>query len=93
MVAAAEFGLRLTEETKLGKRKNGEFGQYFMKDLTVLLTVEPCFMCAMALIHSRVSRVIYMNPNHKDGALYSNQVQLGYLKNLNHNYLVYKFDD
>ena len=28
-----------------------------MKDLYLLCEGEPCFMCAMALVHSRISRV------------------------------------
>jgi len=60
-----------------------------MKDMTALLTVEPCFMCAMALVHSRINRVIFINDNETDGALKSKGVQLGSLKSLNHNFLVY----
>lgn len=42
-----------------------------MKDLYLISEVEPCFMCAMALVHSRISRVYYLHPNSVDGALES----------------------
>ena len=34
-----------------------------MKDIEVVLRYEPCMMCAMAMVHSRVSRVIYSEQN------------------------------
>jgi tRNA-specific adenosine deaminase 3 len=33
---------------------------YFMKGLSMLTSMEPCFMCAMALVHSRIKRVYFM---------------------------------
>ena len=42
-----------------------------MKDLYLVTEVEPCFMCAMALVHSRVARVYYMRDNEFDGGLNS----------------------
>ena len=45
--------------------------QYFLKDLIVVVDVEPCFMCAMALVHSRATTVVFKHPNPSDGGLVS----------------------
>ena len=45
-------------------------------------------MCAMALIHSRVSLVIFKNENAKDGALISHPTEIHCLKQLNHSFNV-----
>ena len=42
-----------------------------MRDLSVLLDVEPCFMCVGALIHARVRAVVYGTVEPKTGALVS----------------------
>ena len=35
---------------------------------TLYVTLEPCAMCAMALVHARVARVVYGAPDPKTGA-------------------------
>lgn len=50
---------------------------------------EPCAMCAMALVHSRVRRVIYCVPNSVHGAL-GGAFRLHGQKSLNHHYQVYR---
>lgn len=37
-------------------------------DCTVYVTLEPCAMCAMAMIHARVARVVYGASDPKTGA-------------------------
>ena len=61
---------------------------YYFKDLVVLTDVEPCFMCAMALVHSRVSLVIFAHRNAFDGGLVSHDTEIHCLKQLNHSYAV-----
>lgn len=34
-----------------------------MKDIEIVINYEPCMMCAMAMVHSRVARVIYKEQN------------------------------
>lgn len=67
---------------------------YFLKDLTVVVDVEPCFMCAMALIHSRVGTVVFAHRNGKDGGLVSifggKAAQIFDLKQLNHSFAVFE---
>lgn len=60
--------------------------QYFEKDnlkpdgylclkLEIFLTHEPCMMCSMALVHSRVGRVIFANRMPKTGGLTAEMVR------------------
>lgn len=37
-------------------------------DSILYVTLEPCAMCAMALVHARVARVVYAAPDPKTGA-------------------------
>ncbi|KAF8550825.1 hypothetical protein OG21DRAFT_1513562 [Imleria badia] len=45
--------------------KNG--AQYLLTGLTLFITHEPCLMCTMALLHSRVKAVFYLVPMPKTG--------------------------
>ncbi|MGV8942283.1 MAG: tRNA adenosine(34) deaminase TadA [Lysobacter sp.] len=54
IVAMRQAGFRLANHRLLG--------------CTVYVTLEPCAMCAMAMIHARVSRVVYGASDPKTGA-------------------------
>ena len=41
---------------------------YRLVDATLYVTLEPCAMCAGALIHARVARVVFGAPDPKTGA-------------------------
>jgi tRNA(adenine34) deaminase len=43
-------------------------GNYRLKDVTLYCTVEPCIMCAGAIIHARVSRLVFGTPDPRAGA-------------------------
>lgn len=50
-------------------RKAGVYlGNYRLTDTTLYVTLEPCPMCAGALLHSRVKRIVYGAPDLKAGA-------------------------
>ena len=43
-------------------------GNYRFPDATLYVTLEPCGMCAVALIHARVQRIVYGASDPKTGA-------------------------
>ncbi|KAG7189118.1 hypothetical protein KM043_008691 [Ampulex compressa] len=63
-------------------------GPYLCTGYWVFLLKEPCPMCAMALLHSRVSRIFYGLPNPNVGILGSKAV-LHAVPGLNHRYNVW----
>ena len=44
-------------------------GRWRLDDVTLVVTVEPCAMCAGALVNSRVARVVFGAPDLKAGAV------------------------
>ncbi len=48
-----------------------QLGNYRLLDTTLYVTVEPCVMCAGALIHARVKEVIFGASEPKTGAVNS----------------------
>lgn len=63
--------------------------QYLCTGFHVLLRKEPCFMCAMALVHSRVTAVIFEDTDSENGA-YCSQTDCKWIRSCNHSYQVYK---
>ena len=59
------------------------FGNYRLPECTLVVTLEPCAMCAMALMHARFKRVVYGARDPKTGAAGS-VVDLFALPQLNH---------
>ena len=50
-------------------RKAGDWLQtYRLLDTTLYVTLEPCAMCAGAMIHARVKRLVFGAPDPKSGA-------------------------
>jgi tRNA(adenine34) deaminase len=58
-------------------------GNYRLPDLTLYVTLEPCAMCAMALMHARIGRVVFGAADPKTGAAGS-VLDLFALPQLNH---------
>ena len=70
------------------KEKEHNYNQYYCEGLYVFTKEEPCMMCAMALIHNRISRLYFSEINEKEGALISKYSLDNY--NLNHHYLIFQ---
>ena len=80
------------EEGSVSRPSTDEDVEYLATGFHAYLEVEPCPMCAMALVHSRVARVVWKVPNKKRGALgsrYSLHLKTG----LNHHYRVFKYTE
>lgn len=45
-----------------------QLGNYRLSDTSLYVTLEPCPMCAGAIVHARVRRVVYAAPDPKGGA-------------------------
>ena len=58
-------------------------GNYRLPDTTLYVTLEPCVMCAGALVHARVSRLVYGAVDPKGGGVVS-LFQVGQDARLNH---------
>ena len=65
-----------------GKRSRDE-EDYLCQDCDVVLTVEPCIMCAMALVHSRVRRVAFWENDPEFGG-FGGKIALHHCQKLNH---------
>ncbi|PKF81059.1 tRNA adenosine(34) deaminase TadA [Vibrio sp. vnigr-6D03] len=55
-------------EVQALRKAGSELENYRLLDTTLYVTLEPCPMCAGALLHSRVKRVVYGAPDLKAGA-------------------------
>jgi tRNA(adenine34) deaminase len=53
------------------RRAAAEEGNYRIAGTTLYVTIEPCLMCAGALIHARVSRLVFGATDPKGGAVVS----------------------
>ncbi|CCW70690.1 unnamed protein product [Phytomonas sp. Hart1] len=82
--AAAEAKNISTPEMIEGR----EFVPYLATNLDLYVSHEPCTMCSMALVHSRIARVFYCFPNKVDGGLGSVHAIHG-IASLNHHFRVY----
>ena len=53
-------------------RKAGAIvGNHRLEDCDLFVTIEPCAMCAGAMVHARIKRLVYGAPDPKAGAVQS----------------------
>lgn len=91
---AKATNLREKEKTTLGhaelvaiQRACKKLDSWRLVDCTLYVTLEPCYMCAGALLQSRISRVVFATHDPKGGAL-ETLAQLGNDPRLNHRFNV-----
>ena len=89
VIARARNGpLRLTDPTAHAeilalRRAAKKLGNYRLTACTLYVTIEPCAMCAGAIVHARLGRVVFGARDHKAGASGSVLTVLNHPK-LNH---------
>ncbi|MGP1931209.1 MAG: tRNA adenosine(34) deaminase TadA [Arsenophonus sp. ET-YP4-MAG3] len=73
----------------LALREGGKyFKNYRLLNTTLYVTLEPCIMCAGAMIHARISRLVYGAYDKKTGAAGS-IINIFNYPNINHRILVF----
>ncbi|XP_051157385.1 probable inactive tRNA-specific adenosine deaminase-like protein 3 [Leptopilina boulardi] len=80
-----------TREKRLENLKDNDTskeGSYLCTGYWIFLLEEPCPLCAMALLHSRVNKIFYGKANISSGVLGS-KIVLHSLPGLNHRYQVW----
>ena len=55
-------------ETLAIKKASEVIGDWQLVDCELYVTIEPCIMCAGAIIQSRIKRVVYGAPEYRGGA-------------------------
>jgi len=50
------------------RRAGAQLGNHRLVGCTLYVTLEPCAMCAMAMVHARIARVVYGATDPKTGA-------------------------
>ena len=69
-------------EIQVLRRAARTLGNYRLPGTTLYVTVEPCTMCAGALVHARIERLVFGTREPKGGAVLSRD---GTFNGLNHN--------
>ncbi|KZV95801.1 cytidine deaminase-like protein [Exidia glandulosa HHB12029] len=65
--------------------------EYFLTGRSLFLTHEPCIMCSMALVHSRVKEVYILIPMRRTGGAGGGEVNIVALPNVNHRYRIWRW--
>ncbi|TCD70561.1 hypothetical protein EIP91_002907 [Steccherinum ochraceum] len=79
-----------TSTTDSAATRNGS--HYLLTSLTLFISHEPCIMCSMALLHSRVKEVFYLIPMDKTGGC-GGVACVPRLEGVNHRYTIGRWID
>ena len=89
-VIAKAHNLRETNNDPLGhaetlaiKKASEVLNDWQLVDCELYVTIEPCIMCAGAIIQSRIKKVIYGAPDLKGGA-FGSSINVLEAENINH---------
>ena len=89
-VIASAYNTRESKKDALGhaeinviKKANKKLNAWRLDGCTIYVTVEPCIMCAGALIQARVDRIVYGTEDFKGGA-FGSSIDILEAKNINH---------
>ncbi len=58
-------------EVMVLRKGGGVLGNYRLNHTTIYVTAEPCPMCVSAMMHARISRLVFGTPEPKFGAVES----------------------
>lgn len=72
--------------------ETNEKSSHLLNRCSIHLSDEPCSMCSMALLHSRISSVFFLRSDDPHGSLLSNY-NLHRLKQTNHRFHVYHLEE
>lgn len=84
----------VADRERQAKRGNPDSENYLCLDMDVYTTDEPCTMCSMALVHSRIGRLIYVRQSEVSGAIDpTSQLRYGLhdRPQLNHTFQVWQY--
>ena len=70
-------------ETLAIKKASEVVGDWQLVDCALYVTIEPCIMCAGAIIQSRIKKVVYGAPEYKGGA-FGSSINILEANNINH---------
>ena len=65
------------------EKANKKLGAWRLEDCDIYITLEPCIMCAGAIIQGRFKRVIYGAKDYKGGA-FGSSIDVMQAQNINH---------
>ena len=89
-IIASAYNTRESKNDALGhaeinaiRKANKKLGAWRLDGCTIYVTVEPCIMCAGALIQARVDRIVYGAEDFKGGA-FGSSINILEAKNINH---------
>eukprot|EP00933_Yihiella_yeosuensis_P001399 TRINITY_DN10227_c0_g1_i1.p1 TRINITY_DN10227_c0_g1~~TRINITY_DN10227_c0_g1_i1.p1 ORF type:complete len:157 (-),score=34.36 TRINITY_DN10227_c0_g1_i1:27-497(-) len=92
MAAIDAVALARSSAETVGQKRERAEEEYLCQDCEVVTTHEPCVMCAMALVHSRVRRVIFREADPEFGGL-GGAISLHTCTSLNHQFRVLRWID